>query len=262
MATQAAKAGRVNHRQLAYQHLREQLLLRAFAPGARLSDFVLAKQIGISRSPIREAFGRLESEGLVEQVPHHGTFVRELDAAQLENVYELRMLLEGYAAGRAATRVSEAQLRQLQAICDRLHKMVRQQRAARVQRMSPEDAEAWIGLDVAFHMIIVRASGNDHVAKIVSDFRIMTNICSVKREPADLSFLYVQASTWRDHLRVLRALLRRDADAARHWMSRHIELAKNAAVRFAREQDEQQAPARVWPSAVRELIERLELSDD
>ncbi|HEX7009328.1 MAG TPA: GntR family transcriptional regulator, partial [Phycisphaeraceae bacterium] len=78
--------------QKAYEYLRRELLRGAFLPGTRLSDYALSKKINIGRGPIREAIGRLESEGFVEQIPRHGTFVRKLDRSEIEDLYDLRIL--------------------------------------------------------------------------------------------------------------------------------------------------------------------------
>jgi len=82
-------------------------------PGHRLKEEELAQQLGISRTPVREALLVLQSEGLVEAAPNRGATVRAYDTADLEEMYELRALLEGHAAGRAASRVTPDQLAHL-----------------------------------------------------------------------------------------------------------------------------------------------------
>ena len=85
-------------KQLAYQHLRTRLLSGALPPGQRISAYDSAKELGISQTPVREAIGLLESEGLVHQIPKLGVFVRRPDRREIAELYDLRILLEGFAA--------------------------------------------------------------------------------------------------------------------------------------------------------------------
>jgi DNA-binding GntR family transcriptional regulator len=75
-------------------------------PGQRLKEEKLARELGMSRTPVREALLMLESEGLVESIPRRGATVRSYAVGDLDDVYQLRALLEGYSARRAATRIS------------------------------------------------------------------------------------------------------------------------------------------------------------
>lgn len=99
----------------AYREIREQLLRGAFKPGERLVEDELAALCGVSRTPIREALRRLASDMFVRQVPNHGTFVIETSENDVEDLFDLRAMLEGYAAARAARRVTAAALEQLDA---------------------------------------------------------------------------------------------------------------------------------------------------
>src|SRR5271169_1260355 len=94
----------------AYEHIRKRLLSGDLAPGASLSPALLAKEIGISHTPVREAISQLESEGLVERLPRLGARVRLIDRRELEELFELRETLEADAAAWAAERISEEQI--------------------------------------------------------------------------------------------------------------------------------------------------------
>src|SRR5258706_11307535 len=97
-------------RDLAYRQLRGSLLGGELRPGARLKEIPLARQLGVSRIPLREAIDQLASEGLVDRRPGLGSTVRSLTPGQLEQMYEMREVLEGYATEKAAGRLSGAQL--------------------------------------------------------------------------------------------------------------------------------------------------------
>src|SRR5258708_26156425 len=93
--------------------IREAILDGRLEPGSRLKEEELARELGISRTPVREALLILHSEGLIETTPNRGALVRTHDAEDLIDLYQLRALLEGYAAGQAATRISQTQLHHL-----------------------------------------------------------------------------------------------------------------------------------------------------
>jgi DNA-binding GntR family transcriptional regulator len=99
--------------------IREAIVDGRLEPGHRLKEEELARELGISRTPIREALLMLQAEGLVDAVPNRGAMVRVHTAEDLDDLYQLRALLEGYAARRAATRISEEQLDELRASCER-----------------------------------------------------------------------------------------------------------------------------------------------
>src|ERR687884_94343 len=99
--------------------IREAIVDGRLAPGARLKEEELARELGISRTPIREALLILQAEGLVDAAPNRGATVRAHTAQDLDDLYQLRALLEGFAARRAAARLTAEQLEELWASCDR-----------------------------------------------------------------------------------------------------------------------------------------------
>jgi len=90
-----------------YATLRQGILDGVYAPGARLGEADLADALGVSRTPVREALRRLGSEGLLSTLPNKGARVRRWTTSELSDISDLRAILEGYAAGQAATRVTE-----------------------------------------------------------------------------------------------------------------------------------------------------------
>ena len=79
----------------AYRVIRHRLAVGKLAPGARVSELALSKEFGISRGPVREVIGRLASEGLIDRMPNVGAFVKKLSHEELQDLYELRMWIEG-----------------------------------------------------------------------------------------------------------------------------------------------------------------------
>lgn len=129
--------------------LRERILNGGFLPGQRLVEAEIARQLGISRGPVREALAQLRAEGLAHEEPRRGSFVAELTPDDVREIYELRGALEGRAARLIIERGDDAALRQLGEVMDELRA------AAKV-----DDREAFARIDAAFHAELCRLSGN------------------------------------------------------------------------------------------------------
>ena len=131
--------------------LREAILTGTLPPGSRLRAEPLAERLQTSRTPVREALMLLAREGLVEIEPRRGAVVRSFDAADLADLYDVRSLIEPYAARRAATRIEAADLARLDEICDLAD-----------ARGAADDAavEDQVALNEEFHRIVVAAAGS------------------------------------------------------------------------------------------------------
>ncbi len=140
--------------------IREAIVDGRLGPGQRLKEVQLAQELGISRTPIREALLLLQAEGLVDASPNRGSTVRAYDVHELEDVYELRALLEGHAARRAAARIGQIELAELRGSCQRFEEIVDDaDLPGRVTELVKEN-----GL---FHEMILDACGSDRLATMV-----------------------------------------------------------------------------------------------
>jgi DNA-binding GntR family transcriptional regulator len=133
----------------ARDELREAILTGSLPPGARLRAEPLAERLQTSRTPVREALILLAREGLVDIEPRRGAVVRQFDAADLADLYDVRALIEPYAARRAATRIGPRELANLAELCDRAG-----------ARGAADDAavEDQVALNEQFHRIVVAAA--------------------------------------------------------------------------------------------------------
>lgn len=137
----------------AYAMIREGILSGDFERGIRLREETLAQQAGVSRTPVREALRRLDAEGLVEFSPHRGARVTAWSAGELEDLYEIRAMLEGHAAGLAAQRITAEEVEALADLATRME--------------STDDLNQVKSLNSEFHWLIVRASRNSHLDSLV-----------------------------------------------------------------------------------------------
>jgi DNA-binding GntR family transcriptional regulator len=136
--------------------IREAIIEGRLAPGQRLKEEELARELGISRTPVREALLILESEGLVESVPKRGASVRSYALDDLDDMYQLRALLEGYAAHRAATRISPEAVGLLEQSCARFDRL-----------RAEDDLLDLVKENLFFHNVILEAAASDRLTQMV-----------------------------------------------------------------------------------------------
>ncbi|OLB64916.1 MAG: GntR family transcriptional regulator [Actinobacteria bacterium 13_2_20CM_2_72_6] len=182
-----------------YQHLKRAILERIHADGALLSEAEIAADVGVSRTPVREALLRLESEGLVALYPKRGVLVRPVSAAEIEDVIDARRLVEVHAAQRAWERRAT--------LVDTLEPWLDAMRGAR----RDGDVVALMIADRAFHAAVVDGGGNAILSELyqrLRDRQMRIGIAAMRVEPERVD----QAVA--DHTRLLDAL--RGDDVA-HW---------------------------------------------
>lgn len=196
----------------AYEFIRKAIIQGDYEPGQRLTEEFLAGELNLSRTPIREAIRRLEAEGLVTPLKR-GVMVRAYTREDVEQIYDLRALLEAHAAGRAAhhrTQVDIAALREAHAAFERAVARYRPR-----HREGIEDVVHWNGV---FHDHVVRAAANPHIGFLLEKVVALP--------------LVFQSFYWYDerevhrsletHAAILKAIERQDADWARAAMAQHI----------------------------------------
>lgn len=191
--------------------LRDAILNGRFLPGARLRQTDLADQLGISRTPIREALGRLQQEGLVDLLQGGGVRVCILDLDEAAQLYDLREVLDGLAARLAAARATPAALSRLDRALGRMR-----------QCLARQDANQWFGAHVAFHDEIFRASGHGRLGSFSGLVRL-----SIQRfHPLLLKTPHRLEDAFREHREIHEAIVARDGERAERLARTHIANAK------------------------------------
>jgi DNA-binding GntR family transcriptional regulator len=206
-------------RQQAYDYIQRKILSGDLPAGSQVSELSLAQEIGISRTPVREAIRQLASEGIVVQVPRFGTIVRTPERREFVELFQLREALEPYAVYLAAQSIRDEDLTLLEKSCDAIRQIAVQMRDEKKPALDPAMMQRFLAADMSLHMLLIRAAGNRRIAKIVADSRAIARIFGAGRQEHTLQ---VVASAYRQHCRIVRALRRRDGEAARSWMADHI----------------------------------------
>ncbi|PHQ36995.1 GntR family transcriptional regulator [Rhodopirellula bahusiensis] len=205
-----------NQSDIAYEFLRSKLISRELSAGSRVRYGPLGDQIGMSATPVREAIGRLASEGLVDLVPQAGAVVKRLSRSDAVEVFEMREAIEPYAAAKAAQLIGLHQLKVLQGTLDQILQLLERSKA---KTLNDKHARQFDEADLEFHLTILRSTENRRMLKVVSDYHVLTEIIGVDRHSYSRD---VVALTVDDHAAILDGLRRRDGDAAREAMLTHI----------------------------------------
>ncbi|MFH1737909.1 MAG: GntR family transcriptional regulator, partial [bacterium] len=162
--------------QRAYQYIQKQILSGDLAFGSQLSELSLAREIGISRTPVREAITQLQFEGYLERVPRYGTIVRTPDRNEIVELYEMREALESYAASLAAQRVGENDLHRLRQFCDEIYITGKRLRASGMKALDSEMMKRFRTADMGFHILLLQAAGNRRVMKQAVDSHVLSRL--------------------------------------------------------------------------------------
>lgn len=178
------------------------------APGSRIVEADIARRMGVSRAPVREAARRLERQGVLVSRPRHGFAVRTISVQEIDDLFEVRISLELTSIELACTKADEAGLAQLKALVDTM-----------VREAPTQPQHKRIASDLEFHTLICELSGNAHLHRIFSNTQtemrmIIALIDAVYHDPSTV------AST---HFPIVDALMRRDVAGARAAMRVHLD---------------------------------------
>jgi len=206
----------LNIRDEVYHILRRGIISQEYPPGFRFNLAELELKLGVSRTPIKEALQRLESEGLVQIRPRRGTFVISIDPQEVEDTWEIRRVLETYAAERILEKAGQADFARLKAIVDEL------------EGLYPETAvlevvERIITLDHNFHTLFVSLAGNKRLSEIYDTIGHFVQLVRVQQ-----IFMHSDLELARfEHHEILSALDHGDSAALVRAVDEHLTLSKD-----------------------------------
>ena len=195
---------------LGYERLRDMILSGELPPGTSLRQVAIAERLGISRTPVREAFARLESDGLVELHGRHGVVVAETSLSRVLHAYEARLMLEPPAAGKAAAAATSGLVADLRNILDR--------------EGSTDDESVIFETSRQFHQTIVAAVGNPYLDRLFGSIWTSSfyGIRAGREAGPD-----ARHHDHQEHEAIWQAIVARDGAKAEQLMREHVEGAFN-----------------------------------
>jgi DNA-binding GntR family transcriptional regulator len=191
----------------AYVQLRDRIVTLRIAPGAPIDEDSLGHELEMGRTPVREAIKRLALENLVTVFPRRGTFASEINITDLNHISDVRMMLEGHAAFRAAERITDAQRAELRVLLQDLGRSE-----------GSDDVESLMALDARVHRFIYCCAGNPYLEETLARyFNLSLRIWHLVIDRLPHLFARVH-----EHDDVLKAIEKGAPDQARRLLSKHI----------------------------------------
>lgn len=193
-----------------FQKLREDILSGVYKEHEELREITIGEELGVSRTPVREALRQLELEGLVTIIPNKGAYVTGITPKDVYDIYKIRSMLEGVCARWATEHITEKQIEELEEVLllSEFH----------LQKKGEEKAEQVTELDGKFHKVLYEASESRILEHVLSDFHKyvqMARALSVGEKNR------AQKSV-QEHREILEAIRNRDMDLAEELANRHI----------------------------------------
>jgi DNA-binding GntR family transcriptional regulator len=200
-------------REIVFEAIREAIINGDLKQGERLMETQLADEMGVSRTPVREAIRKLELEGFVVMIPRKGAYVAGLSLKDIVDVFEIRAALEALAGSLAAERMTDNELEELERLLVRIGECAER-----------KDVEQFVELDTQFHDILFQASRNARLSQMINNLRdqIQRFRATSLAYPGRLKYAFDE------HKKIVEALSERNSELVAILAKDHIESAENS----------------------------------
>jgi DNA-binding GntR family transcriptional regulator len=214
-------AAKSSARERIYHYVHELVSKGSLPSGHVISELQLSRDLGTSRSPVREAIGLLIADGLLEQAPNRSAAVVELHREDIVDLYEVREALEIYAVRKVAQRglhpTNEAQLK---GYLESVQTIIRDLKKSAKRELNPAQMAEFSSIDMKFHALLVLSTQNVRMQKIVADTRVLVRIFAMRHHGYECSML---ERIHRQHVAIAEAVTQGRADEAASLLSEHIQ---------------------------------------
>ena len=204
--TESKKVSRVDD---AHERLRKEILENRLPPGFQAPESEIALRLGMSRTPVREALLKLESEGLVELIPRRGARILPVSTDDMREIYEILTALEAEAAALLATKqLSKKKLQGLEKACDEMEKA-----------LAKNDLESWASADSQFHRRLLELHGNKRLSSFVKTMWDQAH----RARMITLRLRETPTVSTQEHREILTCIQQGNAEKARKAFRKHRE---------------------------------------
>ncbi len=194
-------------REIVFETLREAIISGKLEPGERLMEIQMAEEMGVSRTPVREAIRKLELEGFVVMIPRKGAYVAGISLKDITDVFEVRAALEALAAGLAAERITDAEI-------ERLERSL----VAYSEQTNQQNIDGIVETDTDFHDLLYKASRNERLLMIITHLReVIQRVRTVSLSQPGRSKDAVE-----EHREIVDAIADRNVELAQTLAREHI----------------------------------------
>lgn len=204
----------------AYQHIHRMIVTGELAADSLVSELAIAQKLGSSRTPIREAIGQLVAEGLLKQTPNRGTAVVQLKREDIIELYELREVLECYAATKASRKKPHTtEMEQWQTHTNGILALKEELEKSGKPTLDADQMQRFTACDFGFHAMLMHLAANARMLKVVNDSRLLIRIFAMGRyayNVVQLDQLHLQ------HSQILHAVSDQNPELAAKLIAEHI----------------------------------------
>lgn len=203
--------------QKVYETLKSMIIERKLTPGEKIFQDKLAQELGVSRTPLVNALKKLEHEKLVSAIPRRGFYVRLVSKKGMLQIFELREVLEGLAARRAATEISDAQIQKLKSFFKNVN-----------ASSDPEDLKKYAEEDRKFHNFLIKVGGEEFLSSILETYNIIIFSYQIALHEG---LVRLPEETIDEHLAIIEAISNREPIKAEEVARLHLSKSKERLIR-------------------------------
>lgn len=205
----------------AYLLLQKKIASGELPAGSLISELALSKELGSSRTPVREAVSQLLAEGLLETSPGGGIVVTRLTRQGIIDLFELREALEVFAVGRSTrSPMLLADRQRLESLIAETPALIKELKASGKDELDAEQMRRFTVADLGFHALLIRMAANVRILKVVNDTRLMIRVFGIHRSGHRRSEL---ERIHKSHREILQAVIEQDAERAQMLLAEHIQ---------------------------------------
>jgi len=215
-------------RDIVCELLRDAITNGVLEPGERLMELQLAEEMGVSRTPLREAMRKLELEGYIVMMPRRGTFVANMSIRDINEIFEIRTALESLSSGLAAERITQEELERLQRLMLKISGYVK---AGNMEKI--------VATDIDFHDVLYKAARNNRLMGIISNLRDQLT----RFRTLSMSFPGRLEATLEEHRNMVEAIAQGDVAAAQKAAEMHMEHSEQTLMQAIAEKEMQDKKA-------------------
>lgn len=211
------KKGNKSLTSMIFEKIREDILIGKYTSGEKIVEAKLADEFGVSRTPVREALKQLELDGLVDNIPNRGVIVKGISNQDVEDIYTIRIAIEGIAVKWAIERMAESDLQKMKEIFELMEFYT-----------FKNDLDKIAELNTKFHETIYNATQSRYLEHVLRDFQYFMKTTRYKslRSPGRME------STLEEHREILEAFIERDPDRAANAILKHVNNSRENAKRI------------------------------
>jgi DNA-binding GntR family transcriptional regulator len=209
-------------RQRAYQLIQRKIASGDLKAGVLISEIALSRELGSSRTPVREAASQLLAEGLLELSPGGGIIVAQLTRQTIIDLYELREALEAFAINRVAKEgIRPTDQERLNGVLEDTQKLLKELKQSKKKELDADQTRRFTLSDLTFHTFLIRLAANLRILKVVNETRLLIRIFSIDHRGHNYEEI---ERICNHHKQILQAVIERNGEQARKLLTDHIQV--------------------------------------